>query len=315
MRTLPEFLLFLGKLVVTACLLLLVTQGIDVHGAQTRIASAATSGLVVALAFAVLQVVLGTWRWIVVTDILCGVRISMAHATGVAGLGLLSGQVLPSTVGGDVVRVGFIARIAGVGPGTRCVIADRAFGVLALGALALLSTGWLAWSGLHDAALLVPAGLAFALIGTAALLVAFAPRRERLPAWMAALAAPASDLRLLFRHRRAPLVILLSVAAHLPSIATFMALALAISFDEVSLTTLALFVSPALLISALPVSIGGWGLRESAFSVGLATVGAVGEGPVVLSVLFGLTTIAASIVASLGWFSREARILPSRERP
>lgn len=295
-------LIFFFKLAVSAALLVLVARGIDTHGVQTRIANAALHWLVAALMCEVLQVLLAARRWIVVTEILCGVRISMVRATGITAIGALAGQVLPSTVGGDVIRVGFVSNIVGIGLGTRSVIADRILGLLALSLVVIFSVGILAWSGLRHLALLIPAGLAIASLGAAAVLVAIAPWGERLPRILAVFAVPASDLRFLFCDRRGLGAVGMSVGGHLLSVGSFAALAMAISFEEVVLGTLALFVAPTLLLSAIPVSVGGWGIREGALSVGLGFIGVVGDGPVILSVLYGVTAIASSILASIFCF-------------
>ena len=303
----------LTKLAVSIALLALVMQGIDLSGVQTRLKSASPFGLFLALLCALIEVILAAWRWIIVTEALCGVRMSIGRTVGLAAIGSLVGQVLPSTVGGDVVRIGFLAQVVGYELGARSVIADRLIGLLALSVLALVSVGALLLCGLDHPALLIPVAIAISVLGAAGLLVAIAPFRERLPNKFAAILTPAMDLRKLLSSRSAQFAILVSMLGHLLAIVSFLALAMAISFDEVTPGTLALFVSPSLLVSAVPVSIGGWGVREGAFSAGLATLGVGVNGPIIISVLFGLTAIVSSSLASVCWFL--ARSPASQPKP
>ena len=56
-------------------------------------------------------------------------------------------------------------------------------------------------------------------------------------------------------------------------------------------------VMPAIaLISALPISIGGWGVRESAMVAGLAAFSVPGESAVALSVLYGLAGVMVTVL-------------------
>jgi hypothetical protein len=55
-----------------------------------------------------------------------------------------------------------------------------------------------------------------------------------------------------------------------------------------------------LLISAIPISFGGWGVREGALAAGFALVQAGSEAGVATSLLFGLTSLLTGIVANFG---------------
>jgi uncharacterized membrane protein YbhN (UPF0104 family) len=65
-------------------------------------------------------------------------------------------------------------------------------------------------------------------------------------------------------------------------------------------------VPPALLVSALPISFGGWGVREGALVAAFSLVHADPAAVAATSVMFGLTTplvggIAAAIALFPGW--------------
>ncbi len=60
-------------------------------------------------------------------------------------------------------------------------------------------------------------------------------------------------------------------------------------------------VSPALLVTTLPISIAGWGVREGAMVAAFSLVGVPVEGALVLSILFGLLILLISLPGGVVW--------------
>jgi uncharacterized membrane protein YbhN (UPF0104 family) len=58
-----------------------------------------------------------------------------------------------------------------------------------------------------------------------------------------------------------------------------------------------------LLISMLPISIGGWGVREGAMVVALHGLGIPSEKALLSSILFGLCTVTATLPGAIFWIS------------
>jgi hypothetical protein len=73
---------------------------------------------------------------------------------------------------------------------------------------------------------------------------------------------------------------------------------LATGADLLALDCLVL-VPPALLVSALPISLGGWGLREGAMVAAFSLVHADPAAVAATSVIFGLTTPLVGGVAAV----------------
>jgi len=78
----------------------------------------------------------------------------------------------------------------------------------------------------------------------------------------------------------------------------FLALALGI---QVSPVVTMVLVPPVMLIASVPISIAGWGLRESAMVAAFGFVGVAEGDAFVLSILFGLANIVASLPGGLIW--------------
>jgi uncharacterized protein (TIRG00374 family) len=75
------------------------------------------------------------WRWQLVIHILGGKAVGFGALALLLGQSLLIGQVLPSSVGGDVARTVLLSRSTGVAVAARSVVCDRLLGFAALALL------------------------------------------------------------------------------------------------------------------------------------------------------------------------------------
>jgi len=58
---------------------------------------------------------------------------------------------------------------------------------------------------------------------------------------------------------------------------------------------------PVILATVLPISIGGWGMRETAMVFMLSLVGVAPERAFLLSVLMGVVTVVMSLPGGVLW--------------
>ncbi len=70
---------------------------------------------------------------------------------------------------------------------------------------------------------------------------------------------------------------------------------------NLGLTDALVLIPPAILISALPISIAGWGVREATMVVTLSMAGISEADAFTLSVLFGLLMAAYSVLGGIIW--------------
>ena len=128
---------------------------------------------------------------------------------------------------------------------------------------------------------------------------------RRFPRWLPlrAVAYIAADARTVFLNVSvAGKLIAISVAALTNMAITAWLIALALDLS-LSLADCLVFVPVVVLASTMPVSIGGWGVREGAMVVLLATVGVSSANALALSVLFGLTGIVISLPGVAIWLA------------
>ena len=91
-----------------------------------------------------------------------------------------------------------------------------------------------------------------------------------------------------------------SIAGHLNVSVCVFILAMGLSI-EVTLLDCIVLIPPVLLILAVPISIGGWGVREGAMVWAFGLVGVPSEAALVLSLLSGVLALVASLPGGVVW--------------
>ena len=81
----------------------------------------------------------------------------------------------------------------------------------------------------------------------------------------------------------------------------------------VGFTECLVIVPTVLLVSAVPVSIAGWGVREGAMVVGFSYIGMSTADAIFLSVTLGIGMTVVGLIGGLVWmFSHEKKTAPDR---
>jgi hypothetical protein len=261
-----------------------------------------TLSMAVGLALAI--ALLHTLRWLAVVNA-NGSKLGFKTALQVVLIGHFFNQALPSSVGGDAVRVWCAYRAGlGFGAAANTVIIDRA---ITLFSLLLLSAAGLPWLFEIVQDPVAQWALSTVICAGAAGFCAFLALK-RLPAvvvkWRAvrALLALASLARaVMFNPRYALPAILLSVLSFIGFAVIVYSLARAMQLD-VRLLDCILLVPPVILVTVVPISIAGWGVREGAMVVAFGFINVPASAAFAVSVLFGLTLAAASLPGSLIWW-------------
>ncbi len=195
---------------------------------------------------------------------------------------------------------------AGWAHATYSVLLDRLFGVFVLALVVIVCLPWslrLVQDPIARAALLV---LAFgAIAGPLLLLVAglcFKAQLGRLPLtrhWSAVAEAAA---RLCRSYRFAAIVVGSSIMIHLLTIAAAWCCIRAVA-APVSFAHVLFLVPPVLLIATVPISIAGWGVRESGMVAAFAYAGLAESDGLMLSVLFGAVSFAIGVLGGFVWIA------------
>jgi uncharacterized protein (TIRG00374 family) len=288
---------FWFRLAVSAALLAAVATRIDLGDARSRIA--AGSWLLYALAVAVLfaSFVLAALRWGIFLRA-AGLATEPRQALRAYLIGVFTMNFLPTQVGGDVVRTYIVSR-----PGTRVlagatVVLDR---VTALGCLLVL--GFLAAASDPSAvpgSLLVALAAATGVLAATTALVASVAQLSgrlanrvpsRLRSWGG---AAAEGTRACLRRGVLARSVVLGLAFQVLVVFSLWLVADSLRM-HLTLPLLAVVFPLTLLISMLPVSIGGLGVREWSYVILLGRVGVDVTDATVLSLAMAVANAAAGL--------------------
>lgn len=291
------------KLIISICLLYLAAHNVDLKQLGFRLAEAQTGPLTIALMLMFAAQIVGAVRLATVMRAMKS-RLSLAMAVRYQFVGLFFNSALPSSVGGDAMRIWLLTRA-----GFRferalgAILVDRSSAVVALVAIVALAQpiyGNLLQSpvlrnsilGVLVALLLVlPAILALDRLPAALL-------RFRLFRGMVGLVRDARCVYLSWRH--AVPVIGMSVLIQLMASMIYYFLAGALMVD-VPFLACAVLLPVVILVTTLPISVGGWGVREAATVTLFGAAGVDPKGALLVSVSYGIAVIIIGIPGGVVW--------------
>jgi uncharacterized protein (TIRG00374 family) len=137
-----RLLTLLVKATVSLLLLYLSLRRVDLSSVGRRLGSLDLLWIAFTLFVLCIQIPLSALRWREIATI-CGANLHGATALRYSFIGIFFSQVLPSTVGGDAVRIWLLARGgAGWPVSIYSVLIDRVVGVSALAAIVVACLPW-----------------------------------------------------------------------------------------------------------------------------------------------------------------------------
>lgn len=297
-----------GKATVSGGLIWLALRQTDIGSVADRIAAVSIVDLILALVLLFAMSVIAAGRWALLSGAMV-VDLGFPRACRILFIGLFFNQTLPSSLGGDAVRVLLVRRGgATLTDALASVLVDRATGVAALAITAAAGLPIL----LGVPALATPAAVVAVLaLGAVVSLVflAWLGGREagsggrvialimRVAAGIRAAGRPAG---------RGLLIVALSVAVHLLLVAVA-ALLLRGMERPVEFGLLLALVPMVMLFAIVPVSIAGWGVREGAMIVALGYAGVAQADALAVSILLGLGLFATGLPGVILWLAAPAR--------
>jgi uncharacterized protein (TIRG00374 family) len=289
------------RMVVSAALLAFLISKIDFDSVVPRDSRASTlAWLALALVAASLGIFLSAWRWQRVIEAF-GVHIPIRRLSTHYFAGQFVGNVLPSTIGGDVLRVSRSAKDIGTTETAFAAVAlERLTGFLALPALCLLgfainpdllesSTAWVA---------LLVSGIALAALGTILFLAGHPRAAGRFRGnenWTRFIASVHDGIQRLRADRRHVVGVLGTAFVYQVSVIA------TVGFLSLSLGTgapfgaMVAFVPVVAMAQVVPISLSGLGIREGMFVLLLTPLG-VSNGH---AIGLGLAWYATMLLVSL----------------
>ncbi len=297
------------KIIVSVTLLGYLFSKVDIQKVQGSLGRVSPWYLFFAATVLLLQAVAGAVRWSIVIKTLSS-RVRLHVALHIMFIGLFFNQTLPSSIGGDAMRIwyirhhGFPLRTA-----INSVLLDRLIALVALGLFMLVSYPVLyrLVANPYFRLAVVLAGLA--LIAGFAILyyVRKIPRRFygwRITEEIRHMSAEAHKIAAM--PRRAGEIIALSLVMHSMTGLAIYEVAHGLGLP-IGLLECVVLTPPISLLTVLPISLAGWGVREAGMVAALAFAGVAPNEALVVSILFGLLLMLISIPGGVFWLYTHRR--------
>lgn len=301
--------LFSAKVMLSIGVLVYIARGLDLHQLRTNLLTVDPAMFLLALVLIGLQTFVLNGRWEL---IMRSLRVSLDWMTGwrILMISLWFNQALPSSAGGDVVRM-WLLRQQDVSwaQAVKGVVADRFTALIGLVVLMVLGLPLLL-ARVHDqAAILAIGGLTLAgVAGTAVLLTLdWWPKRLTRIGAVASLVRFGAFVRyLLLQSERRSLLFGSALLIHLMTAAACYILSVGLR-THLSMLDAFVLIPPVILLTAVPISISGWGVREGAMVACLALAGIPSEKSLSISLLMGAISVIIGLIGGVIWLTSVER--------
>jgi uncharacterized protein (TIRG00374 family) len=310
-------LTFAAQCLVSAGLLYLVLRRLDLAALRALFATMPLWFYLGSLAVVLGGQALYAWRWRQVLSA-SGVPVTVATAVQQYFIGVFLNNFFPSTVGGDMAKVYYLGRDHGYRPIAASIVLDR---LLSIGLLAVLATAmyWIAPDPSPQFAATrafvtaiagcLVVGMVLAARGTGGL-----PQRlSRFGKFAVGLGEGAQR----FRHdmagaARRPRIVFQSafvVAAYFLALTSVYRAFLTLNTAaHPAYLTLLTAVTTASLLSNIPISVNGLGLREQLHAILLQPLGVPREAAVAISLLIFAHLLVSSLLGLVFWLRLPATV-------
>ncbi len=300
------------KIIFTVAMLAFALRSVDFPAAWKYAAEQNDWFLVLAAALLAFQIACGAGRWQVILRALNAVM-PFVETCRIYYIGAFFGTCMVASVGGDVAR-GWLMYRNNIRAGTAAisVILDR---VAALAGVAIIVLAVMPFFVTVVGRDYFAPALILACLAAAGLLgIAIVAQLDRISIGRFArfrllnhLVALGAATRQVFLRPAASIPVLaLGVATQLGGSLAAYAIARSLSLN-VTATECLILMQPVTLFATLPISIGGWGVREAAVVTFFGLVGVAPSAAVLLSVQLGLLAVVLSLPGGLMFLVQRRR--------
>lgn len=313
-RTAPWFNRHAFRICLGLSLLLILLVYFDFSAIVENLRSIEPGFVFLAITILTLQFLLALTRWVFVLRTQ-GIPVTFKQSLSIYGIGALANLVLVTSIAGMSVRTALLVRThTSISAALASVAAERIAAILGLSLAGAFGAVFAfpyfkAYLNLFE----FPAYLELAAIAGLVVLVSAAIMALRR---FEVIRKFAGQIGLAFSSASTVLLLAgVSVGIVLLGFSGVAILAHGMKLDIDALFFVS--VMPAVvLVTSLPISIGGWGVREGAMVAGLALFSIPGEAAVALSISYGLTGLLVTVVLGglLAFLTMFNRVEPGKEQ-
>jgi uncharacterized protein (TIRG00374 family) len=317
---------FLGaaKVALTLGLFALALRSIDIGDVWLHIKILPAHVLLMAVVLIICQMLFAGVRLSAIANIVAS-TVPLAKALHINWIGAFFSQALVTFVSGDVVRAMMLSRSCGISmrDSIGTITLDRVIGLLSSLLIVSITAPWAIGltgdeSMRHSIEVLAVMGV---LLVTGFAMAGYLARHPELVEIVrtkikgSRIAYVVLDVMSVARHlfdarRQIPKILGTSFLIQIVNVAVIFFLINGMG-AQVSLWQCALIVPTVMLISLLPFSVAGWGLRESAMATGFSLVHAPQAPALAASVTFGVLILLLALPGGLLWWS-SSTIIPAK---
>lgn len=286
---------WLIRVVITLAILVLIFRNIEFSNVKDIILDANINLLVLAVLFQLLSTLLAGYRWgQVMKKLDFGQRSDFYMRSYFKGS--FFNQGLPTSIGGDAVRVldvasnGHRKRDAFIG-----VFIDRVLGLAGLLILNLVANYFLPGLLPDNLFLMINIIVASGLIGFISFIYIHKIKilnKGRLLNYVLRISGRLN--KILHDARSISFHLIIGILIHLFSIINIYLVGQSVGL-EYDLLTMAVIVPPVVLLTLIPISLAGWGIREGAMIGLFGLIGAAQANVLSMSIIYGIILIIASL--------------------
>lgn len=308
------------RILISLILLIIVIANVGADRLWETLTTIAPIWFLIALAIHLFGIVIRTFRWSMLIRSL-GVQVPFGRLFYLYMAGTFFNTFLPTSIGGDVVKIVDLAPESGGARAFSTVFADRLTGILGSSLIALIVA-------VFDPVDAPPALVALIALVSGGILVAAVLLTQRrlidrvmrhVPGWSKLLskdkirrvyeALTSYSLGVIARST------LISLPFTLTVIASQYALALGLGI-QMPVQYFALFVPMTALVQMIPISFNGLGVREGTYQALFGTVGVAGEQAVAMSLMYYVLRVVAGLIGGLMYLIGNLRAAqPSAVQP
>lgn len=305
------------KIIVSASLLYFALVRVNLSVVTQRLSQIDVIWLVPVFLLLSIQVVLVALRWCRIVQV-CepSSPFSFMQAFRYSLIGSFFNQTLPSTVGGDAMRIWLLGRDGtGWKIATYSVLLDRLAGVIALAVIVVCCLPWsfdLISEPTGRIALLA-VGIGSIGAGFCFLALGFVPWPWLEAWWLTGHFVSTARVARQIITTPATLgpIAFYSLINHIVTVTAAWCLARSVGVPF-EWTQALLLIPPVFMIATIPLSIAGWGVRESSMIIAFGYAGLAESDGLIISVLFGVAIFTVGVLGGLAWIiSGGARKLTS----
>jgi len=272
---------------------------------------------IIVLSLIALSVLISAWKWGVLLSAL-GLKLSNTKLFNIYSTGLFFNNFLPSSIGGDGVRIFLAGKYKGnTSAVASTVVLERTLATVTLALLGLIGALF-AYKPNASAIWLLIALLIIGVLMTFVLLKGWVPKfirdgKSRLGLAWINFADSSSELRT--RKKEVFISFILSAVFQINVVIVVIAVMAGLGLEIPSFSDMVYITSATSVMAMIPLGLNGYGLREGAYVLLLQPLGFSSSDAITISILFAVFVTIYSVWGGINWlFVKNTSEINSPER-